>query len=68
MTPRNVHKRTRDNIKILFDKFGHSDAFKSKDIEEIFNVKKSRASEIIFLLQNNNLIEESELNKYKFKK
>ena len=35
---------------------------------EIFNVKKSRASEIIALLLDSNLIESSEPTKYKFKK
>ena len=42
--------------------------FKRENIEEIFGVKKSRASDIITLLANSNLIELSGSNKYKFKK
>ena len=64
----NVTKSTHDKIQKLFDKFSYQYDFKWEDIAEIFKVKKSRASEIISLLLDSNLIESSEPTKYKFKK
>lgn len=55
----NVTKSTYDKIQKLFDKFGYQYDFKWEDVAEIFNVKKSRASEIVALLLNSNLIEPS---------
>ena len=66
--PMNVTKSTHDKIQKLFDKFSYQYDFKWEDIAEIFKVKKSRASEIISLLLDSNLIESSEPTKYKFKK
>lgn len=66
--PGNITKSTHDKIQKLFDKYTYQHEFKRKDILEIFNVKKTRASEIISLLIKSNIIEESENSKYKFKK
>ena len=66
--PMNVTKSTHDKIQKLFDKFSYQYDFKWEDIAEIFKVKKSRASEIIALLLDSNLIESSDPTKYKFKK
>lgn len=66
--PINITKSTYDKIQKLFDKFTYQYDFKWEDIAEIFNVKKSRASEVIALLLDSNLIESSEPTKYKFKK
>ncbi len=66
--PSNVTKGTHDKIQKLFDKFSYQYDFKWEDVSEIFNVKKSRASEVITLLLDSNLIETSEATKYKFKK
>lgn len=66
--PENIRKKTREQIHYLFRKFTYKYEFKTKDIEEIFHVKKTRASEIINLLTKNDLIETSSPTKYKFKK
>lgn len=42
--------------------------FGIKDVEQIFKVKKSRASEIIAKLLKTNLIKECQNSKYRFKK
>lgn len=55
----NVTKSTYDKIQKLFDKFSYQYDFKWEDVAELFNVKKSRASEIVTLLLNSNLIESS---------
>lgn len=57
--PMNVTKNTHDKIQKLFDKFSYQYDFKWEDVAELFNVKKSRASEIVALLLNSNLIESS---------
>lgn len=55
----NVTKSTHDEIQKMFDKFSYQYDFKWEDVAELFNVKKSRASEIVALLLNSNLIESS---------
>lgn len=55
----NVTKSTYDKIQKMFDKFSYQYDFKWEDVAEIFNVKKSRVSEIVALLLNSNLIESS---------
>lgn len=52
-------KSAHDKIQKLFDKFSYQYDFKWEDVAELFNVKKSRASEIVALLLNSNLIEPS---------
>lgn len=66
--PSNLNKSTQNKIQKLFDKFTYQYEFKWEDVAEIFNVKKSRASEIISLLLDSNLVESSDPTKYKFKK
>lgn len=66
--PKNITKNTHDKVQKLFDKFSYQYDFKWEDVAEIFNVKKSRASEVISLLLDSNLIEQSKPTKYKFKK
>ena len=66
--PVNISKTTYNKIQKLFDKFTYQYDFKWEDVCSVFNVKKSRASEIIALLLDSNLIEPSEPTKYRFKK
>lgn len=66
--PMNITKSTHDKVQKLFDKFSYQYDFKWEDVAEIFNVKKSRASEIVALLLDSNLIEPSNPTKYRFKK
>ncbi len=66
--PTNITKNTNNKIQKLFDKYTYKYDFRRDDIENIFNVKKSRASEIIALLLDSNIIESSGPTKYKFKK
>ena len=66
--PSSLRKSTYDQIQKLFDKYKYQYEFKREDIEIFFSVKKSRASEIIALLFDNGLIEQSNPTKYKFKK
>ena len=64
--PKITRNTTYNKIKKIFDKFGYKYEFNREDIENIFNVKKSRASEIITLLLNKKIIKTSEPTKYKF--
>lgn len=66
--PLNITKNTNDKIKRLFDKYTYQYDFKREDVELLFNVRKSRASEIISLLLESNIIESSGATRYKFKK
>lgn len=64
----NIRKNTYEQIQNLFKKFEYKYNFKREDVEQIFEVRKSRVSEIIALLLDKNLIQQSEPTKYKFKK
>ena len=66
--PDNIRKRTYNQIQDLFNKYSYKYIFKREDVETLFNIKKSRSSEIIALLLDNNLIEIVDTGKYKFKK
>lgn len=66
--PSRVTKSTHDKIQKLFDRYTYQYDFKREDIEELFGVRKSRASEILALLLDCDLIEPSLPTKYKFKK
>ena len=66
--PDKIRKQTYNQIEILFKKYKYQYDFKREEIEELFNVKKSRASEIIALLLECDLIETSDPTRYKFKK
>lgn len=57
-----------ENLQKLFKSVGFENEFAREKIEEIFSVKRSRASEIITLLMNNNIIENIYESKYRFKK
>ena len=62
----NVRSSTIDQIKIIFDKVGYKDKFARDDIKNILNVKDTRATNIISLLLNLNLIAKVDGAKYKF--
>lgn len=66
--PNNIKKNTYNQVLNLFEKFKYQYAFRREDIEEIFQVKKSRASEILSMLMDVDLLEAIESNQYKFKK
>lgn len=68
LLPENSRKTTYAQVLKLFDKFKYEYSFKRDNIEELLNIKKSRASEIISILLDSNLIEQSEPTKYRFKK
>ncbi|MDD2391583.1 MAG: ATP-binding protein [Bacilli bacterium] len=56
------------NLENLFDIIGYDRDFSREKVEEIFDVKKSRASDIISKLIDNDLVEYSSESKYRFKK
>lgn len=64
----NVNNNTIEKVKKLYDKFKYKYSFNREDVENVFGVKKSRASEIVSKLFDLNLIEDAEPTKYKFKK
>lgn len=66
--PSTMSKNTNNKIYELFHKYTYQYSFKRDDVERLFNVKKSRASEIISLLLDSDIIEPSEPTKYRFKK
>lgn len=57
-----------DNLQILFAELGYDKSFSKTKIEQVFSVKKSRCSEIIAILLNNDIIEVISDSKYRFKK
>lgn len=63
-----VRAKTIEQILQLFENFKYIYSFNREDVEKIFNVKKSRASEIISDLLDLGMIEQAEPTKYKFKK
>lgn len=63
-----VRAKTLSELKLFFEKFKYDNLFTREDVKEFFNVKNSRASEIITILSNNNMIEYIEGSKYKFKR
>lgn len=66
--PDGTRKSTYNQILSLFEKYTYQYNFNRENIEELFKIKKSRASEIIKLLINYDLIEAAEPTKYRFKK
>lgn len=66
--PNSIRKNTYNQIQQLFNKYTYQYDFKREDIESLFNLKKSRASEIISLMLTSDLIEPTDPTKYKFKK
>lgn len=63
-----VRAKTLSELKLFFEKFKYDSLFTREDVKEFFNVKNSRASEIITILLNNNMIENTEGSKYRFKR
>lgn len=68
MLPSGVKRTTYSQVQRLFEKYTYKYEFRREDVEEIFKVKKSRASEIIAMLLTNDLIMPASPTKYKFKK
>lgn len=56
------------NLEKLFNSIGYDSSFSRENVEKTFEVKRSRASDIIGQLIDNNLIEYYNEGKYKFKK
>ena len=65
--PSTINKNTYQNILKIFEKYTYNNNFSRRDIELLLNIRKSRASEIIKLLQEYNLLEKYDVNLYKFK-
>jgi len=63
-----VRNQTFNQIYKLFELFSYQFDFKRENIEEVLQVKKSRASDILALLLEYHLIEPTEPTRYKFKK
>ena len=63
-----VRAKTLSELKLFFTQFQYDKIFTREDVKKFFNVKNSRASEIIAILLNNNIIENTEGSKYKFKR
>ena len=55
-----------DNLQVLFEKYGFDQIFTREELEKVFNVKRSRGSEIVATLVDNKLIEVKTNSKYKF--
>lgn len=63
-----VRAKTLVELKLFFEKFKYDVLFTREDVKEFFNVKNSRASEILSILLSNNMIENIEGSKYRFKR
>ena len=64
----NIKSSTINQIKLIFDNMGFYELFSRDDIKNILQVKDTRATNIISLLLDLELIEKKEGTKYKFKK
>lgn len=63
-----VRAKTLSEIKLFFTKFQYDNVFTRENVKDFFHVQNSRASEIVALLLTNNMIENEEGSKYKFKR
>lgn len=63
-----VRAKTLSELKLFFLQFKYERLFTRENVKEFFSVKNSRASEIISVLLNNNIIENVEGSKYRFKR
>ena len=63
-----VRAKTLSEIKLFFTKFQYDNMFTRENVKVFFHVQNSRASEIVALLLTNNMIENVEGSKYKFKR
>lgn len=66
--PENTRKSTYNQVYKIFQEFKYNYEFNRDNIEKLLQLKKSRASEIIALLLDCDLIEQASPTKYKFKK
>ena len=63
-----VRAKTLSEIKLFFTKFQYDNMFTRENVKDFFHVQNSRASEIVALLLTNNMIENVEGSKYRFKR
>lgn len=63
-----VRAKTLSEIKLFFTKFQYDNMFTRENVKDFFHVQNSRASEIVALLLTNNMIENVEGSKYKFRR
>ena len=63
-----VRAKTLSEMKLFFTKFQYDNMFTREDVKDSFHIQNSRASEIVALLLKNNMIENVEGSKYKFKR
>ena len=63
-----VRVKTLSEMKNFFTKFQYNNLFTREDVKEFFHVQNSRASEIVSILLMNNMIENVEGSRYKFKR
>ena len=66
--PSGIRRNTIEQLITIFNVYTFKLEFKREDIEKLLNVKKTRANDIIKLLQKSNLVELVDNNKYQFKK
>ena len=66
--PDKVSKITYNQIIKVFDEYKFISTFKREDIEKLLNIKKSRASDILSILLEYDIIESAGSTLYKFKK
>ena len=63
-----LRPKTLSELKLFFMQFQYDKFFTREDIKESFNIKNSRASELLSILLNNNMIENIGGSKYRFKR
>lgn len=64
----NIRNSTINQIISIFDRTGYNNLFSREDIKKILNIKDTRATNLISLLSDLNLIIKAEGTKYKFQK
>lgn len=64
----NIRNSTINQIRNIFEKMGYNNMFSREDIKNILNIKDTRATNLISLLLDLELIIKAEGTKYKFQK
>ena len=64
----NIRNSTINQIRNIFEKMGYNNMFSREDIKNILNIKDTRATNLISLLLDLELIAKAEGTKYKFQK
>lgn len=64
----NIRNSTINQIRNIFEKMGYNNMFSREDIKSILNIKDTRATNLISLLLDLELIVKAEGTKYKFQK